>query len=160
MEEPLGQTHAAEIKAVVEAKPGRPPDDKLGRAAADVDHERVVGARSPRRGAPEGQLRLLVPREQPRLKAVAPFDLTEERLAVLGVANGAGGDRENPLGAELLGLAPEVGENVPNAGNRQGEEAMALVDALAEACDLLPPRDLFEPSVVHIGDEEPSGIGT
>src|SRR2546423_12721689 len=41
VEEALGQTDAAEVEAVVEPEAGRAADDKLGRAAPDVDHERV-----------------------------------------------------------------------------------------------------------------------
>ena len=63
MEEPLGEADAAEIEAVVEAKPVRPSDDELGRAAADVDHQRVLGDLPARRGAAKRQLRLLMPGE-------------------------------------------------------------------------------------------------
>ena len=81
------------------------------------------------------QLRLLVAREQLRREAVAPLDLAEERLAVLRVAHGARRDEQRPLGAERLGGAAVVGERVAHARDRDGEEAAARVDALAE------PRD-------------------
>ena len=73
------------------------------------------------------------PREQPRREAVAPLDLAEERLAVLRVADGARRDEQRPLGAERLGVAAVVGEHVSHARDRDGEEAAARVDALAEA---------------------------
>ena len=78
---------------------------------------------------------LLVAAQQPRREAVAPLDLAEERLAVLGVANGARRDREDPLGAERLRLAAVVGEARSDARDRDGQEAAAAVDALAEAGD-------------------------
>ena len=53
--------------------------------------------------------RLLVAAQEPRREAVAPLDLAEERLAVLGVAHRARGDGERPLGAERLELAAVVG---------------------------------------------------
>src|SRR5512133_3458658 len=109
----------------MEAQPGGPAGDELGRAAPDVDHERLVVERAPARDPAEGQVRLLVTRQQPRLEAVAPLDLAQERLAVLGVADGARRDRERPFGAELLRLAPEVGQDVADAGDRRGEEASA-----------------------------------
>ena len=63
-----------------------------------------------RADAAQRQLRLLVAREQPRREPVAPLDLAEERLAVLGVADGARRDEQRPLGAERLELAAVVGE--------------------------------------------------
>ena len=62
--------------------------------------------------ASERQPRLLVAVEQPCREAVAPLDLAEERLAVLGVADGARRDRERALGAERLGLAAVLGEQL------------------------------------------------
>ena len=154
MQEPLGEPDAAEVEAVVEPQALRPADDELGRAAADVEHERLLGQLAPESHASKGQLRLVVAGEQTRLEAVAPLDLTEKSLTVLGVANRAGGDRERPLGAQRLSFAPEVGEHVADAGHRRGEEALALVDALAEARDLQPPDDLRDRPVLDVGDEQ------
>ena len=69
---------------------------QLGRAAADVEHER------PRREAArlEASGRFVVPRQESGVEAVAPLDLTEERLAVLGVAYRARRDEQRALGAE------------------------------------------------------------
>src|SRR5581483_5294736 len=73
--------------------------DELGRAAAYVDDE------SPRRRLAEPaphEIGLLVAREQAGDEAVAPLDLAEERLAVLGIAHRARGDEQRALGAERL----------------------------------------------------------
>ena len=71
-------------------------EDQLGRAAADVDHERAGGGMN---AAPRQQ-RLLVAAGEARDEAIAPLDLTEKCLAVLRVADGARRDRERTLGAE------------------------------------------------------------
>src|SRR5215212_4287393 len=110
----------------------RSADGELGRAATDVQHQRLVFKIARERDAPEGQPGFVVAREQSRLEAVAPLDLAEEGLAVLRVADGAGRERQRALGAERLGLAAEVGEDVANAGDRSGEQALALIDALAQ----------------------------
>ena len=104
----------------------------------------VVERRPAGRDAADHHRRLLVAGEQARREAVAPLDLAEERLAVLRVAHGARRDAERPLGAERLELPPVVGEAVPHARDRDGEEAPPLVDALAEPRDREPPRDLLE----------------
>ena len=103
----------------------------------------------------ERQRRLLLAAEQPRREAVAPLDLAEERLAVLGVADGARRDREHALGAERLGLAAVVGEHVAHARDRQRQQAAPRVHALAETRDLLPQRHLVHAPVVDVRDEEP-----
>ena len=159
VEEALSEADATEVEAVVEAEACRPADDEFGGAAADVDHERVGSHVPPERDATEGELRFLVAGEQPRREAVAPLDLAEERFAVLGVANGAGRDRERALGAELLGLAPEVREHVANPRDRCGEEALAVVDALAETRDLEAADNVLEPPVLDVRDEQTSGVG-
>src|SRR2546423_512408 len=74
------------------------------------------------------QRRLLVARQQLRREAVAPLDLAEERLAVLGVPDGARRDEQRPVGAERLGSAAVVGEDVAYPRDRKGEEATARVD--------------------------------
>ena len=90
----------------------------------------------------EGEPRLLGAAQQPGREAVAPLDLAEERLAVLRVADGAGRERERPLGAERLGLTPVVGETVPNPCDRQWEQPPPGVDTLAEPRDREPAGDL------------------
>jgi hypothetical protein len=97
-------------------------EHELGRAAADVDEQR---RRPELADSPSRQLRLFVAREEPRRKPIAPLDLAQERLAVLGVADGARGDQQRPLGAERLGRATVVGESIADAGDRDGEEAAA-----------------------------------
>jgi len=100
-----------------------------------------------------------MPGEQARLEAVTPLDLTEEGLAVLRVANRTRRDCKRPLRAERLRRAAEVGEDVPHARNRGGQEAPAFVDAFAEACDARLPRHVGDAPVIDVRDEEPRGIG-
>ena len=149
--EALGHPHAADVEALLD---GAADDLHLGRAAADVDDERPGLERA---DAAQRQLGLLVAAQQPGREAVAPFDLAEEGLAVLRVADGARRDAERALGAERLELAPVVGEHVADTCDRNGEETTALVDALAEAGDREPADDLVE-RAVHVGDEQPGRV--
>src|SRR5207253_6770494 len=70
------------------------------------------------------------------------------------VANCARRNCERTLGAELVEVAPEVGEHVPDAGDRHGQKAPARVDALAEARDPRPAQHLVHPAGLDVGDEE------
>ena len=114
--EALGQADAADIEARAEV---RADDLELGRAAADVDDER---ARLDRADPAQRHRRLLLAGQQARREAVAPLDLAEERLAVLGVADGARRDAERPLGSERFELAAVVGEDVADARDRERQE--------------------------------------
>jgi hypothetical protein len=135
--EALGQAHGADVEA---RAPGR--GDQLGRAAADVDDDRVWVEAAAAGDAAQRQLGLFVPGEEPGLEPVAPLDLSEEGLAVLGVADGARRDGEGALGAEPLDGAAVVREDVSGPRDRHRQQASALVDALAQACDHQRPRNL------------------
>ena len=145
--EPLGQADAADVEAHAQI---RADDLELGRAAADVDDQR------PRLDGSDPAQRergfLLAGQEAGR-KAVAPLDLAEKRLAVLGVAHRTRRDAECPLRPERLQLAPVLGEGVANAGDREGEELAPLVDTLAQPSDPQPADDLLE-RPVRVGDQE------
>ena len=97
------------------------------------------------------------PVSETRREAVAPLDLAEERLAVLRVAHGARRDRERALGAERLGFAAVVGEHVPHARDRDGEQAASRVDAFAEAGDR-GRRASSRGAVLDVGDEQPGRV--
>src|SRR5205085_244690 len=127
---------------------------ELGRAAADVEEERARLEGAADGHASHGHGRLLVAGEELGVEAVAPLDLTEERLAVLGVADGARRDEERPLGAERLGTAAKVDEGVADACDRHRQEAPPPVDALAEASDDRLAVELIDPPVLDVGDEE------
>src|SRR5204862_5081730 len=154
VQEPLRQPDGAEVEALVEAQALGPTDDEFGRATADVEQERLFGKVAPERGAAKGQLRLLVAREQARREAVAPLDLAEKSLAVLRVPDRTRRDKERALGSELLDRPPEVDEGIANASDRGGEEALPLVDPLAEPRDLQPTDDVVETTVTEVGDEQ------
>src|ERR687883_358698 len=61
---------------------------ELARPAADVDDQSLGVDRTACCDSAKGQLGLVVTGQQPRLEPVAPLDLAEEGLAVLGIANG------------------------------------------------------------------------
>jgi peptide-methionine (S)-S-oxide reductase len=155
-EEALRQSHRAHIDAGPEAHSAAVADDELGGAAARVDDEggpeTAVGC------AAEGQRCLLVAGEKTRHEAVAPFDLAEERFAVLGVADGARRDQQDPLGTEALGFAPVVDEDVAHAGDRERQEASARVDPFAEPRDLDALRYLLDRAIIDVRDEQSSRV--
>src|SRR4029078_7661228 len=90
----------------------------------------------------KGEEPLLVAGEEPRLEGVAPFDLAEERLAVLGVADGTRRKCERAVGAGFLRRAPVLGKDVANARDGLWEQDVSLVHALAQAGDLEAPVEL------------------
>ena len=100
------------------------------------------------------QLRLLVAAQEAGREAVAPFDLAEEGLAVLGVAHSAGPDGQGLLCAELVEDAPVLAERVADAGDGGGEEEPPRVDAFAEAGDHEPPLHLTDGAVLDVGHEQ------
>src|SRR5207237_1650527 len=121
---------------------------ELGGAAADVEEERARLEGAADGHAAEGHGRLLVAGEELGVEAVAPLDLAEEGLAVLGVADGARRNEERPLGAELFRTPAEVGEAVPHTRDRLREEAAPSVDAFTEARDHGLPVELLDPTLL------------
>ena len=152
-EEPLGEPHRAEIRADPFAR-----RDQLGRAAADVDDDRAGGQVATAGSAPERELCLLLAGQQARREPVAPLDLAEERLAVVGVADRARRNEQGALSAERLELAPVVGEAVAHARDRQRQELVPGVDALAEARDRRPPHDLVHSPVGNVRHQQASRV--
>ncbi len=106
---------------------------ELGRAAADVDDEHVVQWIAAGRDAADHQRRFLPSGEELRREPIAPFDLPEERLAVLGVSHRARRDRERALGPVSLEHAAILREAVAHARDGNRKEAPALVDSFAQA---------------------------
>ena len=151
--EALGQANAAEVEAPVPVA-----EDELGRAAADVDDQRSRRKRAPGGDPGVGESRLLISGQEAGVEAVAPFDLAEERLAVLRVPDGARRDGERPLDPGRLEHAPVVGQRVPNARECGGEEEATLVHALAQAGDRQPAVELAHGPALHLGHEQPRRV--
>ena len=97
-------------------------------------------------------------REQPCLESVRPFDLAEERLAVLGVADGARRNQQRAFGAERLRLPAVVREDIANARDRQRQEPATRVDAFAQPRYTCHALELADLSLLDIGDEQARGI--
>ena len=157
-EVPLGQPDGADVEAEPRADAVWARDHELGGAATDVEDERRPVEATVARDAAEGQLGLILAAEELGREAVAPFDLAQERLAVLRVSDGARRNQECSLGAEALCLPPVVGEHVPHARDRKRQEASARIHAFAEAGDFLPRDDVLHAAVVDVGDEQPRGV--
>ena len=84
---------------------------------------RVVSSPGALRGRAEvGQVGLLLAGEQPGVQPEALAQLGDEGLAVVGVADGAGRDRQHPLGAELLVAGLVVGDHLADVVDRVGAE--------------------------------------
>ena len=155
--EALGQPHRADVDAHPRRDGARLADDELGRAAAGIDHEGRSDAAVGRTA--KGELGLLLAGEEPRDESVAPFDLAEEGLAVLGVAYCASRNEQHPFRAQPLRLAAVIREDVADARDRQRQETAPRVDALPEARDLEPLCDLLELAVIDVGDQEAGRVG-
>src|SRR3954454_5643142 len=95
----LGLTHGAGLRRDVEVGVcARPPDHEFRAAAADVDHEgRLIAVAASARRAEEGQARLLVAADCARPEADRLAQGRAELLAVLAVAHGARGERDDLL---------------------------------------------------------------
>ena len=159
VEEPLRQPDAARIGAVrpretVAVRRGRALSSRrrCRRRACSAATERslvtprsIISASSP-------------PSRSLVREAVAPLDLAEERLAVVGIPHGARADCQHALGTQLLGLAAIVDEDVAHARDRRREEDAPPVDRLAEPRDRLPTHDLLDLAVFDVGDEQASRV--
>src|SRR5829696_8740348 len=86
--EALGEPDATDVEARAEAVRGH----ELRRAAADVHDDAARADRPAGADAPDGERRLVLAPQEQGLEAVAPLDLPQEGLAVLRVADRAGGD--------------------------------------------------------------------
>ena len=153
--EALGQAHAAEVEARVEETPSGPPStssvEPPPTSTTSVPASIARPAVTPRNVSSASSS----PDEQPGREAVAPLDLAEEGLAVLGIAHGARRDGERPLGAE---------RSPARAGSRRGSCGRArsargssrrrpsTPSPSRVICE--PPRDLVDVAVVDVGDEQ------
>src|SRR3990170_5100109 len=157
-EEPLGHPHAADVEARRGSDAAVRAEHELGRAATDVDEERAVEERPPGGDAANHHCRLLRAGEQLGLEAVAPLDLAEEGIPVLRIANRAGRDGERAAHAMRLDFSPVLGEAVAHTGDRDGQEATPLVDALAEARDRYMSGDLGQLLALDVRDQQPGRV--
>ena len=158
VEEALRQPHAARLGAHGPFEPVAARRHELRRAPADVDHQRPDAQRQVGGNTAQHQLGLLAAVEQARREPVAPLDLAQERLAVVGVAHGTRADGDHPLCTERLGLSSIVDEHVAHAGDRGRKQDAAPVDGLPESRDRLPTHDLLQQAVLDVGDEQARGV--
>ncbi len=134
--------------------PVRASDHELRRAPAHVDDQRPGRKLTPGRHAAVGQEGLVVAREEARVEAVAPFDLAEKSLAVLGIADGARGHCQRAVGPARVERPPVVGEDVTDPGDRGGEEEPPHVHLLAEPRDGQAAVELAHDAVLDVCDEQ------
>src|SRR5215208_5671078 len=150
----LRQPDTAEVEACVKVHAVGAADDHLGRAAADVHKERAAVHGTSRRRAPEREKGLVIAAQEARRESVAPLDLAEERLPVLGVANGARRDCQRALGTGLLERPPVLDKGVPDPRDGDRQQPAAVVDTFAEPGDHEPPVELLDLAICHVRDEE------
>ena len=138
----LGVADDPGLERGVEADLGSGADDQLGRAAADVDHQRRLARRLLRGGAEVGEPRLLLAAEHPRREREALAQLGDEGVAVGGVAHRAGRDRHDGVGFGLLVERHVVGDRLAGRLDRLRGELAGEVDATAEPRHPAAPLDL------------------
>jgi hypothetical protein len=146
----------------VKAGPVTGADHHLGRAAADVDHQRrrEIGGVALAGGAEKGQLRLLIAGEHVRLDPVALPYRVGELLTVGGVAHGAGQHRDRGLRAVLVDLAAVAVERGVDTLHGVIAQAPLDVDPRSEPGDVAVAHELGgDPAVDHIGDQQPGRVG-
>ena len=97
-------------------------DDQLGRAAADVDHQRRHAGRVLAGGAEVGEARLFLAVEDAGREGEALAQLGDEGAAVGGVAHGAGRDRVDVLDPGLAADRDVVGDRRAGRLDRLGRE--------------------------------------
>jgi hypothetical protein len=157
----IGQAHDAEREAFRQQDPGAVRNDELGGAAADVDEKQRVLARG--KLAPQREI------DQPRL-FLAGDDLDaharallhgfDELLGVGRLADGAGGDRPDDLGAGAAGELDEVLDGRSPRLDRLGREQPGPQRLAAQAHHgLLPQQDLEGPVLLHVGDQQLDAVG-
>src|SRR5262249_22788876 len=127
-QEALGEADTADVDARRARGEAGLSDDELGRAAADVDDQGALDLAPAHRYAAVGERGLSGAAQQRRREPVAPLALSEEGLAVLGVADSARGDRESSRRTGSFELTPILGEAVPHAGDRNRQQPTTLVD--------------------------------
>src|SRR5262249_37650764 len=128
----FGETNGADVEAVVPTDTLRVRGDELRRPAAEIDDHRLVVHLAVARDAAVRQQRLVVAREKTRREAVAPLDLAEERLSIVGIADRTRRDRKRAFRAGLFDRPAKVREHVPHSRNRERQEFPASVDPFAE----------------------------
>ena len=111
-----------------------------------------------RRSRREGEPRLLLAGQQPRREAVAPLDLAEEGLAVLGVADGARRDAEDALGAELLDPRRYPERTFRTRAMGRGRSRRRASTPSPSEVISLAPLERVDRSVAHVGNEQPGGV--
>src|SRR3954447_26268488 len=150
------------VPSPIRSSVGPLADRGPGRAAADVDDEQALaGPRvARRRGAEEGQLRLLVAAQRPALEAVAVAHGGGELAAVGRVAHRRGHHRGRRGRAQLRDRLRVLLERGEHALLGRGAERARGVDALPEPGDDRAAVELLEPARgrVDVGDEQPRRV--
>ncbi len=129
---PLGVADDAGLQRGVEGDRGAVADDHLGRAAADVDHQRRDCRRLLDGGAAVGEARLLLAVEDAGGEGETLAQLGDEGAAVGGVAHGAGRDRLDLLDACLAADRDVVADRLARGLDRLVGELPREVDAAAQ----------------------------
>ena len=157
-QEALGQAHATDVEARVEADPVRASERELGRASAEVDHERER-LDWPRGGdSAKGEDRFLLAGQEARREVELRFELSEEARSVGRVAHGARrvGERTRP--AEPLDGAVVLANAVRDAHHRLEAKRSRLVYTLAEPGDRQAAVELTKLAILDVRDQEPGRV--
>ena len=133
-------------------------DHQLGRAAADVDHQRLLAGAAVVDRAEIGEPRLVVPAEHAGVEREPLAQLAGERAAVLGVAHRRGGDRDDALGVQLLVASDVLGDRRADVLDRLRRELARRVDAAPEPRHGRAPVELGQAPALDVGDQQPGRV--
>ena len=139
----------------------RRADHVLGASAADVDHQRRARRRvASGRGAEERQAGFLLAADGADVEPEAVADRRLELLAVGGIAHGARGHRDRPLGPVLVrqarGRPPGVRRPAPSRRRRACPPRRRPRQAGSHRCAGRSPRSV--PLLVDVGNEQPGRV--
>ena len=157
----FAHSHHARLEGGVEAGGAVAPDDELGGAAADVDHDGGLrGVLAVGHRAEERELGLLVPGEGAGVEAVVAAHALRERGPVGRVARGGGEHGEVGLAAVAVDQGAVVGEH--RAGpldSLGGEPPVASTPAPRRVTRERRTSSATDPVGCDVGDEQAGGVG-
>ena len=121
-------------------------------------HERLLALAAPGAGAEVGEPRLLGAVDDPGVDREPLAQLGEEYGRVLGVADGARSERDDPVGLERLVDRDVLADRLADGFDRLGRELVAGVDAAPEPGDGRATLELGDGPVLDLGDQQPGRV--
>ena len=139
---------------------GHRPVDRLGRAAADINHGHLALDRVAQGlgGPDEREATLLLLIQDIHFDAGDLLDLLDDLVAVLGLADSGGRDGPDGLGPHLLGEPALCGNDIGHLGDLLRGDLPVLGSVLADPRVGALLHDLPQLSLGRLRDEEPRRV--